>query len=109
MKLIKTKKIKNFIDLYKLYLKSFPIYERKPFLFILLKYFRKTTEILSIVDNNNEFLGLIISVLKDNLVLVAYFAISTSKRGSGVGSIALNLLKNAITIKKFFLKLKIQK
>ena len=100
MKLIKSRKPRNLMNIYRLYLKSFPKNERKPFPFILLKQWRGTTEVLSLKNSKGEFLGLAITALQNNLALIAYFAISSEKRGKGIGSKALKLLKERYSDKK---------
>ena len=79
MKLIKSRKPRNLMNIYRLYLKSFPKNERKPFPFILLKQWRGTTEVLSLKNSKGEFLGLAITALQNNLALIAYFAISRER------------------------------
>lgn len=105
MKLVKTKNPKHLLNIYRLYLKAFPKNERKPFLFILLKQWRGTTEVLSIKNNKGEFLGLAITALHNDLVLIAYFAVSYTQRGGGIGSKALQLLKERYSNKKIFLEI----
>ena len=105
MKLVKSRRPRNLMNIYRLYLKSFPKNERKPFPFILLKQWRGTTEVLSLKNNKGEFLGLAITALQNNLALIAYFAISSEKRGKGIGSKALKLLKERYSNKKIFLEI----
>ena len=105
MKLIKSRKPRNLMNIYRLYLKSFPKNERKPFPFILLKQWRGTTEVLSIRNSKGEFLGLAITALQNNLALIAYFAVSGEKRGTGIGSKALQLLRERYSDKKIFLEI----
>ena len=105
MKLIKTKKPKHLMNIYKLYLKAFPKNERKPFPFILLKQWRGTTEILSIKNSTGDFSGLAIAAIHNDLVLLAYFAVSSTQRGEGIGSKALQLLKERYADKKLFLEI----
>ena len=105
MKLIKSRKPRNLMNIYRLYLKSFPKNERKPFPFILLKQWRGTTEVLSIKNSKGEFLGLAITALQNNLALIAYFAVSSEKRGTGIGSKALQLIRERYSDKKIFLEI----
>lgn len=60
-------------------------------------------EILSIEDG--EFLGLAITVLHDDLVLLDYFAISPEARGQGTGGRALSLLKKRYAGRRLFLEI----
>ncbi|MDO5089901.1 MAG: GNAT family N-acetyltransferase [Leptotrichiaceae bacterium] len=105
MKLLKTKHPKNILNVYRLYLKAFPKNERKPFPFVLLRQWKGTTEVLSIKNHNGDFLGMAICVLHNDLVLLAYFAISHDQRGGGIGSKAFQLLKERYKGKKFFLEI----
>ncbi|RRD41070.1 GNAT family N-acetyltransferase [Leptotrichia sp. OH3620_COT-345] len=105
MKLLKMKRGKNILNVYRLYLKAFPKSERKPFPFILLRQWKGTTEVLVIKNNNGDFLGMAISVIHSNLVLLAYFAISDNQRGEGIGSKAFQMLKERYKEKKFFLEI----
>lgn len=92
-------KIRNLYDI------SFPDDEKKPFELILKKCEEKSAEILAIQDDNCEFLGLAITVLYNNMVLLDYFAISPEHRGNNVGSNALKMLFNRYSGRKFVLEI----
>lgn len=69
-----------------LYMISFPNDERKPFDLIIQKYNEGVSEIFAIQDENNNFFGLVITILYKDLVLLDYFAICENARGNGIGS-----------------------
>ncbi len=75
-----------------LYDTAFPADEKKPWQMILDKRREGFTEIYAIVSDDGEFLGEMIAVKSENIVLLDYFAISPDHRGNGIGSEALKLL-----------------
>lgn len=90
-----------------LYKSAFPNCERKPFNLILQKRRRGEAEVFSVESDSGEFLGLAITLKhKDlDLVLLDYFAILPEIRGGGIGSQALQLLKEKYADKRFFLEI----
>lgn len=88
-----------------LYLTAFPKEERKPFPLLIQKSQENTVELLAIEDENRQFLGLAVTVLYKDLVLLDYFAIMPEMRGQNVGSRALHLLKERYHNKKFILEI----
>ncbi len=77
---------------YDLYMAAFPKEERKPFELIESKEKSGQMEILTIVGENAEFLGLVMNIFHGDIVLLDYLAISPEARGRGVGSEVLHLL-----------------
>lgn len=71
-----------------LYLQAFPKSERKPFRLICRKKEEGVSHILSI-EENNEFLGLAITMIYEDMVLLDYFAMDHNRRSKGYGSAAL--------------------
>lgn len=61
-------------------------------------------EVLSLTDND-DFVGLAITIMHEELVLLDYFAIDSMKRGSGYGGAALALLLERYQGKKFLLEI----
>lgn len=88
----------------KLYMKAFPLNERKPFKLIKHKAAGSETDVW-MLDEDGEFLGLAITMNADDLVLLDYFAIHEKKRGGGAGSRALKLLQEQYAGKRFFLEI----
>lgn len=92
------------IKLRDLYESAFPKEEKKPFSLILQKQKEGLAEILCIEDND-IFLGLAITILYKDYVLLDYFAIESSKRGSGIGSQVIKLLRERYVQKNIFLEI----
>ena len=75
-----------------LYLQAFPADERKPFSVILEKCQEGSMQILKIENENNDFLGLVIMILHNDLAILDYFAMNPSCRNKGYGSQVLSIL-----------------
>lgn len=105
MKLTQNLSRKRLTDIKKLYLRAFPASERKPFFIIRKKQAEGSMEILSIEDDNGNFLGLAITILYNDIVLLDYFAIDDNRRNSGAGSSALHLLFEKYSGKRFLLEI----
>lgn len=88
----------------KLYMKAFPLNERKPFKLIKQKAKGSMSDVW-MLDEGGEFMGLAITMNVDDMVLLDYFAIHEKKRGSGYGSKALKLLQEKYAGKRFFLEI----
>lgn len=101
--IIKKVDIKNRSKVKKLYRAAFPRAERKPFFLMERKQKEGIMEILSIEEE--EFLGLVITILQGDLVLVDYFAITGENRGRGTGSRALALIRERYRGKRIFLEI----
>lgn len=89
----------------KLYTDAFPKIERKPFDLILEKCDMGLMEILTIESDNNDFLGLAITIIYKDMVLLDYFAIAPESRGKSYGSNALNLLFEKYKNRRFVLEI----
>lgn len=102
MKLIRADKqqLKQIKRLYKL---SFPRTERKPFWLIQKKQREGLAEILAICDD--DFSGLVTTLLHEDMALVEYFAIDSSKRGKGFGGEALRLIGERYAGKRLMLEI----
>ena len=90
-------------DIVRLYKEAFPRSERKPFSLMERRERFGHMEILSIEEEG--FLGLAITVLHEDLVLLDYFAISSGARGQGAGGRALSLLKKRYAGRRLFLEI----
>ena len=86
-----------------LYHKSFSENIRKPFSVIERKAAMGSMEILVIRDEGRRA-GMAIVAMDYNLVLLDYFAVSEKMRGRGIGSEALELLKEFYGDSQFFLE-----
>ena len=85
-----------------LYEEAFPRAEKKPFELMLEKRDEGSYDMLAIAKDG-EFVGMAFSMRYQEYVLLDYFAIGAGKRGSGLGSRALGLLKERYKEKKLFL------
>lgn len=92
-------------DIKNLYLRAFPPAERKPFYIIRKKQSEGSMEILSIESDAGDFLGLAITILYKDIVLLDYFAVDDSQRNNGTGSSALRLLFERYSGKHFLLEI----
>ena len=81
----------------KLYMRAFPLNERKPFKLIKQKAKGSMSDVW-MLDEDGEFLGLAITMNADDLVLLDYFAIHEKKRSVGCGSKALKLLQEKYAV-----------
>ncbi len=88
-----------------LYMRAFPPAERKPFSMILRTRAKENAEILAIETADGAFAGEAITVQCGGLVLVDYLAVSEEKRGCGVGSAVLGLLRERYAGKRLFLEI----
>lgn len=87
-----------------LYQKAFPESERKPFSVIERKAAMGSMEIL-VIKEEGKRIGLAITALEEDLVLLDYFAIAERNRGQGAGTEALQLLKALYSDRQFFLEI----
>ena len=88
-----------------LYQNAFPDTERKPFEMILELEKQGKSDVFSIDNENNQFLGLAITLYDDNVIILDYFAINPEYRGKGIGGKAIDILKNKFKDKKFLLEI----
>ena len=72
-----------------LYLKAFPLRERKPFALILHKVKQEQIEVFAIENEAGEFLGEVITILYRDILLLDYFAVVPECRRMGIGRQAL--------------------
>lgn len=95
----------QFASLERLYMDTFPAPERKPFPLMVQKSREGIMELLAIEEENGAFLGLAITVLSNDLVLLDYFAICPEVRGREIGSGTLQLLQERYTGKRLVLEI----
>jgi hypothetical protein len=105
MKLINCSTAAQFSNLEHLYIESFPKAERKPFSLMVQKSREGVMELLAIEEESGTFLGLAITILYKDLVLLDYFAISPTMRGQNIGTHALRLLQERYVGKRFVLEI----
>ena len=85
-------------------MEAFPSCERKPFGLIIRKFIKKQTDVW-VIESDNTFVGLAITVNGSDMILLDYFAISNDLRGSGYGSKALKMLQRIYRDRRFFLEI----
>lgn len=104
MEITVRKAVKNdFSILRKLYKEAFPANERKPFFLIKKSAKKGFTEILSICCP--ECCGMAVTFCFDDIVLLAYFAVSPTQRGGGIGSKAIKEIMKRYEGKRFILEI----
>lgn len=94
-------RIAQWIRIYRLYHKAFPLSERKPFSMILKMYRKGKTDVWYCEDNGT-FAGLAITINGDDLILLDYFAVAEACRRTGIGSGLLQLLRRQYAGKGLF-------
>lgn len=104
MKLIKPTTCLQWFNLYILYKKAFPSYERKPFSLIFNTFIKNQCDVWSIEDHD-QFVGLAITLNFKDLVLLDYFAIEEGLRGLGYGTKVISLLKQKYNTKRLFIEI----
>lgn len=92
----------NLNNLKELYIRAFPESERKPFDLMEKNADNGSMEILSLENEDGEFLGLVITILYEDKVLIDYFAVDESKRNGGIGGKALKLISDRYKDSKIF-------
>ena len=105
MKLIEAINQSHLEKIQNLYNESFPSAERKSFSRLIQTRDKGNAEILAIENENNDFLGLAITAMYKDLVLLDYFAILPTQRGAGIGSKIFQSLKQKYANKRFFLEI----
>lgn len=102
----------EWLNLIRLYRKSFPLAERKPVI-ILLSAWRKgkadiwyqEKSIKTKVGVRKCFLGFAVTLKGENAVLLDYLAVSDAQRGKGAGSYLLRSVIDAYPGKGFFVEI----
>lgn len=103
-RLAETRGIRRYLEFNKVYRKSFPAMERKPFLMLIKNRRAGFTELLSIEDEEGKFQGLVITVHFRDMVLLDYFAVAGGHRGRGIGKNVLEIMQKRYPGKRFFLE-----
>ena len=88
-----------------LYERAFPKSEKKRFSLMLEKCSSGEMQIRAILGEENDFLGLAIFILHGRIALLDYFAIAEDKRGSGIGTDALEIIKGLFSDKILLLEI----
>ncbi len=88
----------------KLYCTAFPDDERAPMFMLLRRSGRKGVDFWSLYADG-EWFGFAYAITEDDLTYLFYLAVSEEKRGRGLGSKALSVLKMKYYGNRFFLAL----
>lgn len=88
-----------------LYKQAFPIYERTPFALMRKKSKQGLIELLCITGDDDEFLGLVITGIYKDIVLLSYFAVCADKRGQRIGTTTLSLIRQRYPDKRLVLEI----
>ena len=96
--------LRQWADVYKLYQKAFPKSEKKPF-WLILKMFRKGTSDVWWFAREGEFAGIIITINGKEHILLDYLAVEESRRGTGIGTEILQLMRGHYAGKGVFLEI----
>lgn len=90
----------------KVYIEAFPEKERKPFKIMKRKAAQGTMELLVISDRGHP-VGLAVTALYQDMVLLDYFAVHGDFRGKNYGSEALGLLRKRYQDRRFLLEIEL--
>lgn len=95
---------KDFRKIKKLYMRAFPANERKPLSVIRYKQYKKAADVW-MIEEEDTFVGMAVTMNGSDLVLLDYFAIDDEYREKGFGSKALQLLQKKYGKSRFFLEI----
>ena len=104
MKLRQAQSRRDWCDIKKLYKAAFPFNEKKPFWLIKSKYEKGQADVW-VIEKEDTFAGMAITMNGDDLVLLDYFAVCADKRGGGIGGEALKALQEKYSDRRFFLEI----
>ena len=99
--LVRPTRIAQWMRIYRLYRKAFPVSERKPFSMIV-RMARKGKTDVWYCEDGGSFAGLAITINGDDLILLDYFAVAENQRRGGTGSGLLQLLRRQYAGKGLF-------
>lgn len=98
------KSVQEWTDIYRLYNKSFPRSERKPFRMIV-KMHQKGASDIWYFRREGTFAGLIITINGAKHILLDYLAVESHQRGTGIGTEILQLMRRHYAGKGVFLEI----
>ena len=100
----KPKNVFEYIKLFALYDRAFPVSEKKPISMILKMEKCGATDVWYF-EEDGKFLGLAITINSPDVILFDYFAVSDKLRGKGNGSRMLKSLISHYSPRKAFLEI----
>ena len=98
------KSLSHWLHIYKLYRSAFPRAERKPFSTIVSKYRQGIFDVWCIC-RDGKFSGIATTINHGDLILIDYLAVCPECRSQGVGTNALNLLRQKYADKDLLLEI----
>lgn len=96
--------LRQWAQIYRLYHRAFPASEKKPFSMIL-KMYRKGNSHVWRFTRDGAFVGLIITINGEKQILLDYLAVEQSRRGTGIGTQILQLMRSHYAGKDVFLEI----
>ncbi|MBQ2957660.1 MAG: GNAT family N-acetyltransferase [Clostridia bacterium] len=100
----RTRTVGQWFRVYRLYERSFPDSERKPFPMIVKMHLKKKTDVWYFTLNG-RFAGFASTINSDELILIDYLAVSEKLRGQGAGSKAIEALKESYPDKGLYVEI----
>ena len=100
----KPRGFRQWAQIYKLYQRAFPAEEKKPFR-IILKMSRQGTTDVWRFTHDGKFAGMAATVNGKEHILLDYLAVEESRRGCGIGTEILGLMKEHYAGKGVFLEI----
>ncbi|MBQ7314947.1 MAG: GNAT family N-acetyltransferase [Clostridia bacterium] len=104
MRLIQARKLAHRIKIHRLYRKAFPTNERKPF-FIIRSMQKKGKTDVWYFEKEGAFVGFATTINGGDRILLDYLAVVEKKRGKGIGTDMLKLLRTQYEGKGIFLEI----
>lgn len=104
MKLIQTTRFSQWLRIYRLYRKAFPANERKPFSIICSMQKAGRTDVWYL-EKEGSFAGFAVTINGKDRILLDYLAVEPKKRGQGIGTEMLKLLRKQYAGKGVFLEI----
>lgn len=104
MKWVQARHLAQWINIYRLYKKAFPISERKPFSIIRSMQKKGKTDVWYL-EKDGVFVGFATTINGDDLILLDYLAVVEKKRGKGIGTAIMQQLRAQYEGKGVFLEI----
>lgn len=104
MKLIQARTLSQWSRIYRLYHGAFPTDERKPFSIIRSMQKKGKTDVWYL-EKDGAFAGFASTINGEDRILLDYLAVSKKKRGRGIGSEMMKLLRDTYAEKSVFLEI----
>ncbi len=96
--------IRQWANIYRMYLQAFPASERKPFS-IIVKMYRSGKSDVWYFRKDGNFAGFAVTINGESYILLDYLAVAERARGTGIGSEILGLMHSRYAGKGVFLEI----